>query len=38
MFGEHLSAPHEQVGIYVVQLDHEALQMGRKALPFLKDA
>ena len=38
MFGEHLSTPHEQVGIYVVELDHEALQMGRKALPFLKDA
>ena len=38
MFGNYLLEPHEQEGIYVVHLAKNSLSVGRKSLPFLKDA
>lgn len=38
MFGNYLLAPHEQEGIFVVHLAKNSLSVGRKSLPFLKDA
>lgn len=38
MFGNYLSEPLEQEGIFVVHLAEKSLVEGRKSLPFLKDA
>jgi predicted amidohydrolase len=38
MFGNYLTAPLEQEGIFVVNLTKNSLSEGRKSLPFLKDA
>jgi omega-amidase len=37
-YGTYLSGPHEQEGLFVVELSKYALAGGRKSLPFLKDA
>jgi len=38
MFGNYLLAPHEQEEIFVVHFAKNSLLVGRKSLPFLKDA
>jgi predicted amidohydrolase len=37
-FGKYLNGPHEQEGLFVVELSKDGLAEGRKMLPFLKDA
>lgn len=38
LYGNNLSGPHEQEGLFVVHLSKDALLEGRNSLPFLKDA
>lgn len=38
MYGNYLLEPLEEEGIFVVELNYQALQEGRSSLPFLRDA